>query len=105
MVTPERLHDRMKKRMNWILTQQREYAVMKLSRRLKNIALPPGFPEGSQAVLEELMESILETTNTSLMTYADALLTVMAEELAALQRPLPPPPADSPEPPSPPEGP
>lgn len=82
MESPEIIHNRLKKRLNQILTAQREYAVMKLERTLTNIQLPPGLPEGTQAVLETLMESILETTNTSLTLYADSILTVVAEELS-----------------------
>jgi hypothetical protein len=82
MDSAEIIHDRLKKRLNALLRHDREYAVMKLERTLQNITLPAGFPPGASAVLEGLMESILETTNMSLKLYADGILTVLAEELA-----------------------
>jgi hypothetical protein len=80
--SPEIIHNRLKKRLNQVLTSEREYAVLKLQRKLTDIQLPPGLPEGSKEVFETLMESILETTNTSLTMYADAILTVVAEEFS-----------------------
>ena len=85
MESPEVIHNRLKKRLTEILTAEREYAVMKLQRKLNNITIPPNFPEGSKELFETFMESILETTNTSLTIYADALLTVVAEELYQLK--------------------
>lgn len=84
----EIIHNRMKKKLNRIIHDQREYAILKLQRRLNNIPLPPGFPEGMDKILEEMMASILETSNTSLMQYADTILTVVSEELAELSKGL-----------------